>query len=179
VPGGRVASSVAHWHALGRAVAAARAWRIAEAEAAAVDPSGQDGTAPIDRAVARLVAERDAHARGFSCVARVDGDAALAAVVAGACGAAAVPELLGPPAADARRLVVRGRVERAIARDGGLVFAQSRVVLTLEGDGRTLETLVVGGPETRSGHLDEARATAGADAALRRSVLEALEPRFR
>jgi hypothetical protein len=175
----RGASPVADWHELGRAVASARAWRIAEMEAAAVDPSEQDGTPAIDRALVRLVAERDARARGMSCVARVDGDAALEAVVAGACGALSVPTLLGPPASDARRLLIRGRVERTLARDAGLVFAESRVVLTLEGDGRTLETLVVGGAQTRRGHLDEVRAIAGADAALQRAVAAALAPRFR
>jgi hypothetical protein len=173
------APSVVRWHALGRAVAAARVWRAAEEEASTIDPSSGDATPTIDQALAALLTARDAQARGLECVVRIEGDAALQAVAAAACGASPTPSLLGAPASDAHRLLVRGRVVRTLVGDAGLVFAESRAVLVLEGDGRTLETLVVGGPAVRRGHLDAARARAAADSALLALTQAELEARFR
>lgn len=170
---------VVRWHALGRAVRAARACRNAEQEAATMDPASGDATPAIDDALAAILAARDAQARGLECVVRIEGDAALQEVAAAACGASPTPSVLGAPASDAHRLLVRGRVERTRVDDEGLVFVQSRAVLVLEGDGRTLETLVLGGALTRRGHLDAARASAAADAALLALVQAELEARFR
>lgn len=175
----RVAAPVVRWHALGRAVSAARAWRAAEQEAASIDPESPDETPLVDRALDALLAARDREAQGLACVVRIDGDADLEAVAAAACTASPTPPLLGAPLSDAHRLLLSGRVDRTLARDDGLVFAESRLVLVLEGDGRTLETLVVGGPATRRGHLDPARARAAADGLLLSLSRAALEARFR
>ena len=175
----RAAPSVVRWHALGRAVAAARAWRTAEREAASIDPGSPDATPVVDRALDALVAARDAQAHGLACVVRIDGDPALEGIAAAACGAARTPPLLGAVASDAHRLVLSGRVDRTLIRDAGLVFAESRLVLQVEGGGRTLETLVLGGPSTRRGHLDATRARGAADGVLLSLAQAALEARFR